>query len=89
VPSSGIYGVGYANGALTDFIPVIEVGNFVAQLDASAPADSTALSVGIEREAIRNGWVTLTVSTINSAGESWAGVYATHISALSDMPPTQ
>jgi|WetSurMetagenome_2_1015567.scaffolds.fasta_scaffold01886_9 hypothetical protein len=89
VPSSGIYGVGYANGALTDFIPVIEVGDFVAKLDASAPSDSAALSVGIEREAFRNGWVTLTVSTINSAGDSWAGVYATHVSALSDIPPTQ
>lgn len=89
VPSSGIYGVGYANGALTDFIPVIEVGDFVAKLDASAPSDSAVLSVGIEREAIRNGWVTLTVSTINPAGNSWAGVYATHVSALSDIPPTQ
>lgn len=89
VPSSGIYGVGYANGALTDFIPVIEVGDFVAKLDASAPSDSTVSSVGIEREAIRNGWVTMTVSTINSAGSSWAGVYATHVSALKDIPPTQ
>lgn len=89
VPDSGIYGVGYVNGALTDFAPVIEVGNFAAKLDASAPAGSTVLSVGIEREAIRNGWVTLTVSTINPAGESWAGVYATHVSALSDIPPTQ
>lgn len=89
VPDSGIYGVGYVNNALTDFAPVLEVGNFAAKIDASAPAGSTVSSIGIEREAIRNGWVTLTVSTINPAGDSWAGVYVTHVSALSDIPPTQ
>ena len=89
VPSSGIYAAAYSQGALTDVVPAIEVGNLVAKLDASAPADSTVLSVGIEREAIRNGWLTLTVSTINPAGESWAGVYATHVSALSDIPPVE
>lgn len=89
VPDSGIYGVGYVHNALTDFAPVLEVGDFVAKLDPAAPAGSTVLSVGIEREAIRNGWVTLTVSTINAAGDGWAGVYATHVSALSDIPATQ
>ena len=88
VPSTGIYGAGYINGAITDFVPAIEVGNFVAKLDAGAPADSTVLSVGIEREAIRNGWVTLTVSTINPAGESWAGVYATYVPTLNNIPST-
>lgn len=88
VPSSGIYGVDYANGALTDFVPVIEVGSLVEKLDPRAPVDSTVLSVGIEREAFRNGWITITVSTINPAGESWAGVYATHVSNLSNLPPT-
>jgi hypothetical protein len=89
VPGSGIYAAGYVNGALTDVIPVLEEGDPVANLDASAPAGSTVLSVGIEREAIRNGWVTLTVSSINSALESWAGVYATHVPALNDIPPTK
>ncbi|HSC95339.1 MAG TPA: hypothetical protein VLC73_10240 [Burkholderiales bacterium] len=88
VPSSGIYGAGYISGALTDFVPAIEVGDLVAKLDASAPADSTVLSVGIEREAFRNGWMTLTVSTINPAGESWAGIYATHLPVLNEFPPT-
>jgi hypothetical protein len=89
VPGSGIYAAGYVNGVLTDVIPVIEEGDPVANLDASAPAGSTVLSVGIEREAIRNGWVTLTVSSINPDGESWAGVYATHVPALNDIPPTK
>lgn len=88
VPSSGIYGAGYINGVITDFVPAIEVGNFVSKLDANAPADSTVLSVGIERESVRGGWVTLTVSTINPAGESWAGVYATYAPALNDIPST-
>jgi hypothetical protein len=88
VPSSGIYGSDYINEVLTDVVPAIEVGNLVAKLDASAPADSTVLSVGIEREALRNGWVTLTVSTINPAGESWAGVYATYVPVLNNIPPT-
>jgi hypothetical protein len=88
VPSSGIYGAGYGSGTLTDVVPAIEVGDLVAKLDAGAPADSTVLSVGIEREAVRSGWVTLTASTINPAGESWAGVYATYISALNQFPPT-
>jgi hypothetical protein len=87
VPSSGIYGVDYVNGALTDFVPVIEVGSLMEKLDPHAPVDSSVLSVGIEREAFRNGWVTMTVSTINPAGESWAGIYATHVSALKDIPP--
>lgn len=88
VPSNGIYGAGYSDGALTDVVPVIEVGDLVAKLDAGAPADSTVASVGIEREAVRGGWVTLTVSTINPAGKSWAGVYATHVPMLNDFPPT-
>jgi len=89
VPSSGIYAVGYAKGALSDVVPAIEVGNLVAKLDPNAPADSTVSSVGIEREAFRNGWVTMTMSSINPAGESWAGIYATHVSALNDIPPTE
>jgi hypothetical protein len=89
VPGNGIYGTAYIKGVLTDVIPAIEVGNLAANLDASAPADSTVLSVGIEREAFRNGWVALTVSTINPAGESWAGVYATYVPVLDQIPPTQ
>lgn len=87
VPDSGIYGAGYINGALTQVVPAIEVGDLIAKLDASAPADSTVLSVGIEREALRNGWTTLTVSTINPAGESWAGIYATYLPAIRNIPP--
>jgi hypothetical protein len=89
VPSSGLYGVGYVHGALTDVIPAIEVGDLAANLDASAPAGSTVSSVGIEREAFRNGWLTLTVSTINPALESWAGIYATYVPMLDTIPPIQ
>lgn len=86
VPSSGIYAVGYAKGAIGSMVPVLEVGNLVNKLDPKAPADSTVLSVGIEREAIRNGWFTLTMSSIDPAGEAWAGVYVTHVSTLDKLP---
>ena len=89
VPSSGIYGTGFVNGALTDVVPAMEEGDLVGTLDASAPQGSTVLSVGIEREGVRNGWVTLTVSAINPAGESWAGVYATYVRALNNLPQTR
>jgi len=88
VPSSGIYGAGHLGGALTEVFPAVEVGDFVGKLDARAPAGSTVTSVGIEREGLRSGWVTLTVSTLNPAGESWAGVYATFVPVLTDVPPT-
>jgi hypothetical protein len=87
-PGSGIYAAGYVNGALTDVFPVIEEGDPVANLDASAPAGSTVSSVGIEREAIRNGWVTLTMSS-GTEEDGWAGIYATHVPALNDIPPTK
>jgi len=87
VPSSGIYGAGYINGDLTAILPAIEVGDLATKLDANAPAGSTVLSVGIERESLRNGWATLTVSTINSAGASWGGIYATYLPTISSMPP--
>jgi len=88
VPSSGIYGAGYVGEALTEVFPAVEVGDFVGKLDTRAPSGSTVTSVGIEREGLRNGWVTLTVSALNPAGESWAGVYATFVPALTDLPVT-
>jgi len=88
VPSSGIYGAGYLGEALTEVFPAVEVGDFIGKLDTRAPSGSTVTSVGIEREGLRNGWVTLTVSALNPAGESWAGVYATYVPALTDLPVT-
>lgn len=92
VPSSGIYGVGYIDGALTTVVPVIEVGDLVAKLDLDAPVASTVASVGIEREALRNGWVTLTVSTVSptdsqvSEEGGWGGVYATYVPTFTTFP---
>lgn len=87
VPGSGIYAVGYRDNALTDPVPVLEEGNLIEKLDPKAPYDSTVASVGIEREASRNGWMVLTLSAITPAGETWAGIYATHIQSLKDVPP--
>lgn len=82
-PSSGIYGAALtsANGAVTSVGPVfkvVAVGDPMGMLDPASPAGSTVTSLGIERESLRNGWLTLTASSIDPAGEGWAGVYATY-----------
>jgi len=87
VPSSGIYGAAFFNGNLTDVQKVLEVGDSAATVDAEAPADSTITALGIEREAIRGGWFTLSVSFLNPASESWAGIYATFVPTFAALPP--
>ena len=87
VPSSGIYAAVYAGGSLADAVPMIQVGDRIAKLDPSAPVDSTVLSVGLEREAIRNGWMTFTMSSIDPTGAGWAGIYVTHVEKLDAIPP--
>lgn len=86
VPSSGIYAVVMTGGVPADEVPVVEVGDLANKVDPAAPADSTVLSVAIEREGLRNGWLTLSLSSINPAGEAWAGVYVTHVSTLDKFP---
>ena len=60
---------------------VVAIGDDMARLDPQAPAGSSITSLGIEREGLRGRWLALTASSLNAAGESWAGLYATHISA--------
>jgi hypothetical protein len=81
-PATGIYGSalpgkGSNPGGMSPVFKVLEEGDSMAAIDPAAPAGSTITSLGMEREALRAGWLTLTVSSINAAGESWAGVYAT------------
>lgn len=70
---SGIYGEPFAGGSLGTVFKVIATGDLITTLDPAAPAGSTITSVSIEREGLRNGWLTLTASSAD-----WAGSYVTY-----------
>lgn len=53
----------FATGAMADL------------LDPEAPLESWIVALGIERDGLRAGRLTLIASFLNEAGESWAGVY--------------
>ena len=45
-------------------------------IDAQAPAGSSVVAIGIERDALRGGKLAMTASMLDEVtGESWAGVY--------------
>jgi hypothetical protein len=45
-------------------------------IDAQAPAGSSVVAIGIERDALRGGTLAMTASMLDEmTGESWAGVY--------------
>jgi hypothetical protein len=78
VPVFGIYGANFkANTGVGPVFKVIAYGDDMSILDPAAPAGSYVSSVGIEREALRGGWLTLTASSLNALSEGWAGIYAT------------
>ncbi len=78
MPASGIYGVNFkAASGVGPVFKVIALGDPMSILDPAAPAGSYVSSVGIEREALRGGWLTLTASSLNALSEGWAGIYAT------------
>ena len=70
--ASGIYGVQFNGSSLGTTFKVIATGDPMTTLDAAAPAGPIT-SVAIEREGLRNGWLTLT-----AASADWAGAYATY-----------
>ncbi|MCA9792354.1 MAG: hypothetical protein KC910_11185, partial [Candidatus Eremiobacteraeota bacterium] len=65
---------------------VVEVGDSHTSIDPAAPAGSVVSAVGLEREAIRDGWFTLTLGFLGPELESWAGVYATFCPDFSTIP---
>jgi hypothetical protein len=55
-----------------------ETGMPGRQLDPAAPENSAIVALGIEREGLRNGWLAIVASMLDSAtSESWAGIYLT------------
>ncbi len=65
-------------GALTTMMP----GTLV---DPDAPVGSTIVTIGIEREALRDDWFVISASMLDEiTKESWAGVY---IASITDILP--
>jgi hypothetical protein len=61
---------------------LVGTGSSGVEIDAEAPAASAVVSVGIERDGLRNGVLAMTASMLDEAtGESWAGVYVVPLSA--------
>ncbi len=77
-PASGIYGSALSGSGMGPVFKVVALGDPMSAIDPAAPAGSTVSSVGLEREALRGGWLSLTVSSLNPALESWAGIYVTY-----------
>jgi hypothetical protein len=51
-------------------------------LDPEAPFGSIISTLGIERESLRNNWLVLSASMLNSlSSESGAGIYLTNLAA--------
>ena len=62
----------------------VGTGTAGTEIDAQAPAGSTVVAIGIERDALRGGALAMTASMLDAVtGESWAGVY---VSALATVP---
>jgi hypothetical protein len=57
---------------------VIETQSPATLLDPMAPAGAAVISVGLERDGLRNRWLAITASMLDAvSSESWAGVYLT------------
>jgi len=57
---------------------VVETMSPATLLDPMAPAGATVVSVGLERDGLRNRWLAITASMLDAVtSDSWAGVYVT------------
>ena len=58
-------------------VAVISTGELGTTLDPDAPAGSTIRALGMEREALRDGWFVISAKMYDHETEqSWAGVYS-------------
>ncbi len=78
VAASGIYGSALSGSGMGAVFKLVALGDDMSVIDPAAPAASTVSAVSMEREALRGGWLAISVSSLNAAQESWAGVYATY-----------
>jgi hypothetical protein len=57
---------------------LVDTNTLGSRIDPAAPG--TVVSVGVERDGFRNGWLAITVSTLDPVTSlSWAGIYLTRI----------
>lgn len=86
--TTGIYLWDSTPGVVTQ--PVLEVGDGASALDPEAPALSTVVTLGIERDGFRKGWLALTASMAapptgeEEEAEGMAGVYVTRVPGWDD-----
>lgn len=81
VNASGIYGANLGGVDAGKVFKLISMNDSMSTLDPNSPSDSKIISLGIERESFRSGWLALSASSLNTLNESWAGVYVTNISS--------
>lgn len=87
--AAGIYGNSLSGGAFGSVFKVLEMGDAMAAVDPAAPANSTISSLGMERESLRAGWLTMTISSLDPSAVGWAGIYATYFpGAFNVLAPT-
>ena len=55
---------------------VVETGMMGTLIDSMAPADVPVVSMGIERDGLRNGWLALSAA-MGDEEDGWAGIYVT------------
>ena len=68
----------------TSPIVVVSTQTSGVELDPEAPAGSVVISIGIERDGLRNGRLAVAAGMLDAlTGESWAGIYVTALPAVS------
>ncbi|HVC89847.1 MAG TPA: hypothetical protein VND66_04405 [Acidobacteriaceae bacterium] len=74
-------GIYHVNGATVSQITTLLDTTMSGQaVDPQAPAGSTVVSLGVEREGLRANWLVITASMLNTTtSESWAGVYTQNL----------
>lgn len=56
--------------------PLLQTGDGATAVDPMAPAGASIVTLGIERDSLRNGWLAINASMLDAVtGEAWAGVY--------------
>lgn len=75
VPVDGIYLKSPSKSVIST---VAETGSLGNLIDPQAPASGKVITVGIERDGLRNGWLALAIGMLDPlTSEGWAGVYLT------------
>ncbi len=78
MPPRPIESIFMAEGPVGDApVVIVSTGDLGSTLDPDAPEGSTIRALGMEREALRDGWFVISAKMRNhDTDESWAGVYS-------------